>query len=281
MQYPLKHNEFLHFHQLFPCTVPTSGDAHENLHFPLAGIRSEIDSSAGGNAIKILHPRKRRFCNYFCAPSPRAEMHMKIYISHSREYYPAPTIPLAEMLKKYCISASGYFVIILVPVPAWGMHNKLCIPASGNTKRTVHIRFADMQADVCSTASGTARNSVIFNTWFNTKNSFLHLLSIKKLLWNVNFYLNQYFSQTYSHEIVRRNVKLTRENLNLVKSNTLAQSIKTDSKSCADDSKASLVWVKRRTEHDLTLSPNLFFWASSTWCRRPKYFPYVHIYEAA
>ena len=30
------------------------------------------------------------------------------------------------------------------------MHNKLCIPASGNTKRTVHIRFADMQADVCS-----------------------------------------------------------------------------------------------------------------------------------
>ena len=44
------------------------------------------------------------------------------------------------------------------------MHNKLCIPASGNTKWTAHIRFADMQADVCSTASGTARNSVIFNT---------------------------------------------------------------------------------------------------------------------
>ena len=41
------------------------------------------------------------------------------------------------------------------------MHNKLCIPASGNTKRTAHIRFTDMQADVCSTASGTARNSVI------------------------------------------------------------------------------------------------------------------------
>ena len=89
-------------------------------HFPLAGILSEIDSSARGNTIKIWHPRKRRFCNYFCAPSPRAEMHMKIYISHSREYYPAPTIPLAEMQKKYCISASGYFVIILVPVPAWG-----------------------------------------------------------------------------------------------------------------------------------------------------------------
>ena len=31
----------------------------------------------------------------------------------------------------------------------------------------------------------------------------------------MKFYLNQYFSQTSSHEIVRRNVKLTRENLNL------------------------------------------------------------------
>ena len=39
--------------------------------------------------------------------------------------------------------------------------------------------------------------------------------SLEKLLWNVKFYLNQYFSQTSSHEIFRRNVKLTRENLNL------------------------------------------------------------------
>ena len=39
--------------------------------------------------------------------------------------------------------------------------------------------------------------------------------SVEKLLWNMKFYLNQYFSQTSSHEIVRRNVKLTRENLNL------------------------------------------------------------------
>ena len=99
--------------------VPASGDAHKNFHSPLAGIRSRIDNSACGDAIKILHsrerkfcnnfaemdkkftfpprgntiqnrqfrlrgmqskfyiPRKRRFCNYFCAPSPRAEMHMK------------------------------------------------------------------------------------------------------------------------------------------------------------------------------------------------------------
>ena len=39
--------------------------------------------------------------------------------------------------------------------------------------------------------------------------------SLEKLLWNVKFYLNQYFSQTSSHEIVRRNVKLTWEILNL------------------------------------------------------------------
>ena len=113
----IKHNEFLHFHQLFPCTVPTSGDAHENLHFPLAGIRSEIDSSAGGNAIKILHPRKRRFCNYFCAPSPRAETYMKIYISPSREYDPKLTVPRAGMQSKFYIPASGDFVIISVHRP--------------------------------------------------------------------------------------------------------------------------------------------------------------------
>ena len=39
--------------------------------------------------------------------------------------------------------------------------------------------------------------------------------SLEKLLWNVKFYLNRYFSQTSSHEIVRRNVKSTREILNL------------------------------------------------------------------
>ena len=107
--------------------------------------------------------------------------------------------------------------------------------------------------------------------------------SLEKLLWNVKFYLNQYFSQTFSHEIVRRNVKSTWEILNLdnkIKHLSPVYKKKT-SKSCADDSKASLVCVKKRTEHDLTLSPNLFFWASSTWCCRQKYFPYVHIYKAA
>ena len=97
--------------------------------------------------------------------------------------------------------------------------------------------------------------------------------SLEKLLWNVKFYLNQYFLQTSSHEIVRRNVKLTREILNLdskIKHLSPVYKKKT-SKSCA---------VKKRTQHDLTLSPYLF-WASSTWCRRPKYFSFVHIYKAA
>ena len=38
---------------------------------------------------------------------------------------------------------------------------------------------------------------------------------LEKLLWNVKFYLNQYFSQTSSHYIVWKNVKLTQEILNL------------------------------------------------------------------
>ena len=49
---------------------------------------------------------------------------------------------------------------------------------------------------------------------FNTKHSFLQLLSRKATL-KCEVLLNQYFSQTSSHEIVRRNVKLTREILNL------------------------------------------------------------------
>ena len=71
--------------------------------------------------------------------------------------------------------------------------------------------------------------------------------SLEKLLWNVKFYLKQYFSQISSHEIVRRNVKSTWEILNL--DNTIKHLSpvyeKKTSKSCADDSKASLVWVKK------------------------------------
>ena len=147
----IKHNEFLHFHQLFLCTVSASGDAHEKLHFPLAGIRSRIDSSAWGNAIKILHPRKRRFCNYFCAQSPRAEMHMKIYISPSREYDPESTVPLAGMQSKFYIPASGDFVIISVHRPrerrcTW----KFTCPPRGNTIRNRQFRLRECNQNFTS-----------------------------------------------------------------------------------------------------------------------------------
>ena len=85
-------------------------------------------------------------------------MHMKIYISPSREYYPALTIPLAEMQPKYCIPASGGFVIISVaPSPAerrctW----KFTFPPRGNTIQCRQFRlrkcnknFASPQAEVC------------------------------------------------------------------------------------------------------------------------------------
>ena len=87
-------------------------------------------------------------------------MHMKIYISPSREYYPAPTIPLAEVQPKFGIPASGGLLLNFFLSPLEEMHRKLCIPASGNAKRMLHLRFAEMQADVCSTASGTAHKTV-------------------------------------------------------------------------------------------------------------------------
>ena len=149
--------------------VPASGDAHKKFSFPPRGIRSRIDSSACGNAIKILHPRKRRFCNYFCAPSPRAEMHMKIYISPSREYYPAPTIPACGNATKILHLRERIFCNY------FGSRSRLrkctisCVSPRAEIRSGRRIfRFADMQADVCSTASGTARNSVIFNTWSET-----------------------------------------------------------------------------------------------------------------
>ena len=125
---------------------------------------------------------------------------------------------------------------------------------------------------------GLYYRSASSNQLFNTKNSFLYNYSLEELLWNVKFYLNRYFSQTSSNEIVRKNVKLTREILNLdSKIKHLSPVYKKRYRKAAQTT-ASHIWVRKRTEHDLTLSPNLFFWASSTWCRRPKYFPYVHIY---
>ena len=62
--------------------------------FPLAGIRSRTFSSACGNARKMLHPRKRRFCNYF-GPRPRLR---KCTINC--------VYPRAEIRSGRCISAS-------------------------------------------------------------------------------------------------------------------------------------------------------------------------------
>ena len=96
---------------LFRFMVPASGDAHKNFHSPLAGIRSGIDNSACGDAIKILHSRERSFCNIF------AEMHIEIYIPPSREYEPESTVPLVGVQSKFYIPASGDFVIISVYRP--------------------------------------------------------------------------------------------------------------------------------------------------------------------
>ena len=137
-------------------------------------------------------------------------------------------------------------------------------------------------SDVTFCKVGLYYSSASINQLFNSRNSFLQLLSRKATL-KCEVLFKSVFFTNFFNKIVRRNVKLTRGILNLgskIKHLSPVYKKKT-SKSCADDSKASLVWVKKRTEHDLTLSPNLFFWASSTWCRRPKYFPYVHIYKAA
>ena len=63
---------------------------------------------------------------------------MKIYISPSREYYPALTIPLAEVQPKFCPASGGLLLFVVI-----FMHRKLCIPASGNAKRMLHLRFTE------------------------------------------------------------------------------------------------------------------------------------------
>ena len=133
--------------------VPASGDAHKNFHSPLAGIRSRTNSSACGNAIKILHPRKRRFCHYFSSQSPRADVHIKMYIPPLREYNPEPIVPLAEMQSKYCTPASRDFVIISIHGP----RDRICslkfyIPPCRNTiqNRQFHLRKCPRKRRFCN-----------------------------------------------------------------------------------------------------------------------------------
>ena len=99
--------------------IPASGDfVFISVHGPVYGdahkirsgirIRSGINNSACGDAIKILHSLERSFCNIF------AEMHIEIYIPPSREYESESTVPLAGVQSKFNIPASGDFVIISV-----------------------------------------------------------------------------------------------------------------------------------------------------------------------
>ena len=117
----------------------------------------------------------------------------------------------------------------------------------------------------------------------STPNTAFYNYSLEKLLWNVKFYLNQYFSQTSSHEIDRRNVKSTWEILNLdSKIKHLSPVYKKRHRKAAQTT-AKLVSSESKNKPNTTQPcPQIsFFWASSTWCRRPKYFPYVHTYKAA
>ena len=130
--------------------VHASGDAQNNFHFPLAGIRSGTESSACGNAIKISHLRKRGFCNYFVLRSPRAEMHIKIYISPSREYDPEPTIPLPEMESNFA-SRQEEVCYYFSSRPRWGNAPKIVHPR----ERKCEADAASPQPGVCSAACGT------------------------------------------------------------------------------------------------------------------------------
>ena len=150
--------------------VPVSGDAHKNFHSPLAGIRSGIDNSACGDAIKILHSRERSFCNNF------AEMHIKIYIPPSREYDPESTVPLAGMQSKFYIPQAEIVYLFRFMVPASGdAHKKISFPlpgirsridssACGNAIKILHPRKRRFCNYFCapSPASGDAHENLHF-----------------------------------------------------------------------------------------------------------------------
>ena len=121
---------------------------------PLAGMQSKFYIPASGDflIISVHRPRERRCTWKYTFPTRGNTIQRRQF--RLRECKKNIASPRADILKLFWF-----------PSPLEEMHKKLCIPACGNTKRTAHIRFADMQADVCSTASGTARNSVIFNTW--------------------------------------------------------------------------------------------------------------------
>ena len=124
----------------------------------LAGIRFRINTSACGNAIKILHPRKRRFCNHFGSQSPRAasaDAHKNL---HS---------PLAGRLRSES-SACGNAIKILHPrkrrfcnygswSPQAEMHIKIYILPSREYDPESTLPLAEIQSKYCIPASGDSR----------------------------------------------------------------------------------------------------------------------------
>ena len=134
-------------------TFPPSGNTIRNRQFRVRECNQNFTSL------------QAEIWNDFCAPSPRAEMHMKIYISHSREYYPAPTIPLAEMQKKILHLRERIFCYY------FGSRSRLrkctisCVSPRAEIRSGGCISASRMCKRMC-TASGTARNSVIFNTCY-------------------------------------------------------------------------------------------------------------------
>ena len=84
-------------------------------------------------------------------------MHIKIYISPLREYDLEPTVLLAEMQSKYCIPASGHFVVISVPVPT-----------RGRAPNAVHLRERKCEADAASPLRGSESGCVQYRLRYCT-----------------------------------------------------------------------------------------------------------------
>ena len=62
----------------------------------------------------------------------------------------------------------------------------------------INIQNLESGSDLWDCHTGLHYSSVPVNWLFNTKNSFLQLPTIAKLLWNVKFYLNQNFHELLS-----------------------------------------------------------------------------------
>ena len=79
----------------------------------------------------------------------------KLYTPTSREYDPESTVPLAGMLSKFYIPASGDFVFISVHGPVCGdAHTNFHPPPPRENDLELTIPLAGMQSKYCIPASG-------------------------------------------------------------------------------------------------------------------------------